>query len=132
MLEANESLENIFTNSVNEAEKRKHEYVTIEHILLSLVKDKDVGQILHDFKINVSEIIKDVEDYLDTKCTDIISKSSKVIKIGKEAFYKQLEMPLYEAYKYTSEIMSKNMMTLDAKEGISAFIAKRTPNWKNK
>ena len=62
----------------------------------------------------------------------IASKSTRVIKIGKEAFYKQLEMPLEEAYKYTSEIMSENMMTLDAKEGISAFIEKRTPNWKNK
>ena len=62
----------------------------------------------------------------------IASKSTRVVKIGKEAFYKQLEMPLEEAYKYTSEIMSENMMTLDAKEGISAFIEKRTPNWKNK
>ena len=41
-------------------------------------------------------------------------------------------MPLEEAYKYTSEIMSENMMTLDAKEGISAFLEKRTPSWKNK
>ena len=62
----------------------------------------------------------------------IASKSTRVVKIGKEAFYKQLEMPLEEAYKYTSEIMSENMMTLDAKEGISAFLEKRTPNWKNK
>ena len=62
----------------------------------------------------------------------IASKSGKVLKIGKEAFYKQLEMPLREAYSYTSEVMSENMMTLDAKEGISAFIEKRVPNWKNK
>ena len=62
----------------------------------------------------------------------ITSKSTRVVKIGKKAFYKQLEMPLEEAYKYTSEIMSENMMTLDATEGISAFLEKRTPNWKNK
>ena len=62
----------------------------------------------------------------------IASKSSKVVKIGKKAFYKQLEMPLDKAYKYTSKIMSENMMALDAKEGISAFLEKRTPNWKNK
>ncbi len=62
----------------------------------------------------------------------IASKSNKVVKIGKEAFYKQLEMPLKEAYEYTSEIMSENMMALDAKEGISAFLNKRKPNWKNK
>ena len=62
----------------------------------------------------------------------IASKSSKIVKIGKEAFYKQLEMPLDEAYRYTSEVMTENMMTLDAKEGISAFLEKRHPNWKNK
>jgi len=62
----------------------------------------------------------------------IASKSTRVVKIGKEAFYKQLEMSLEDAYKYTSEIMSENMMVLDAKEGISAFLEKRTPNWKNK
>jgi len=62
----------------------------------------------------------------------IASKSNKVIKIGKQAFYKQLEMPIDKAYKYTSRIMSENMMALDAKEGISAFLEKRTPRWKNK
>ena len=41
-------------------------------------------------------------------------------------------MPLDKAYKYTSKIMSENMMALDAKEGISAFLEKRIPNWKNK
>ena len=63
---------------------------------------------------------------------NIASKSKKVVKIGKKAFYKQLEMPLDKAYKYTSEVMSENMMALDAKEGIKAFLEKRTPNWKNK
>ena len=62
----------------------------------------------------------------------VASKSNKVIKIGKKAFYKQLEMPLEKAYKYTSKIMSENMMTLDAHEGITAFLEKRKPNWKNK
>ena len=62
----------------------------------------------------------------------IASKSNKTIKIGKKAFYKQLEMPLDKAYKYTSKAMCENMMTLDAREGISAFLEKRTPNWKNK
>ena len=62
----------------------------------------------------------------------ISSKSTKIVKIGKEAFYKQLEMPLDEAYKYTSKVMCENMKLLDAQEGISAFLEKRTPNWKNK
>ena len=43
-----------------------------------------------------------------------------------------LEMPIDKAYKYTSRVMSENMMALDAKEGISAFIEKRKPNWKDK
>ena len=62
----------------------------------------------------------------------IASKSNLTIKIGKKGFYKQLEMPLKKAYKYTSQIMTKNMMALDAKEGISAFLEKRKPQWKNK
>jgi len=62
----------------------------------------------------------------------IASKSNSTIKIGKIAFYKQLEMPLRKAYKYTSKVMSQNMSTYDAKEGISAFLQKRKPNWKNK
>ena len=62
----------------------------------------------------------------------IASKSSLTIKIGKQAFYKQLEMPLRKAYAYTSRMMTLNMMTLDAKEGISAFLEKRKPKWKNK
>ena len=56
---------------------------------------------------------------------NIASKSTKVLKIGKRAFYKQLEMPLDKAYKYTSKVMSENMMALDAKEGISAFLEKK-------
>ena len=62
----------------------------------------------------------------------IASKSNLTIKIGKRAFYKQLEMPLAKAYAYTSKMMTLNMMASDAKEGISAFIEKRKPNWKNK
>ena len=62
----------------------------------------------------------------------IASKSNLTIKIGKQAFYKQLEMPLRKAYAYTSRMMTLNMMTRDAKEGISAFLEKREPKWKNK
>ena len=62
----------------------------------------------------------------------IASKSNLTIKIGKQTFYKQLEMPLRKAYAYTSKMMTQNMMTMDAKEGISAFLEKRKPKWKNK
>ena len=62
----------------------------------------------------------------------IASKSNLTIKIGKQTFYKQLEMPLRKAYAYTSKMMTLNMMAMDAKEGISAFLEKRKPKWKNK
>ena len=62
----------------------------------------------------------------------ISTKSNLTIKIGKQAFYKQLEMPLKKAYSYTRKVMTTNMMAMDAKEGISAFLEKRKPIWKNK
>ena len=87
---------------------------------------KEIGLINDHFQN--SSLEEEVSKLAET----IASKSNKVVKIGKKAFYKQLEMPLSEAYKYTSEIMSENMMALDAKEGIAAFLEKRIPNWKNK
>ena len=62
----------------------------------------------------------------------IASKSPLTLKIGKEAFYKQLEMPLSEAYEYTSKVMIQNMKARDAEEGINAFIEKRLPVWTGK
>ena len=59
----------------------------------------------------------------------IAQKSSMTLKIGKEAFYKQLEMNLSDAYEYTSRVMAKNMLKKDAKEGINSFLEKRDPNW---
>ena len=55
----------------------------------------------------------------------IASKSSYTVKIGKQAFYRQLELGLAEAYAYASEVMTENMMARDAEEGICAFIEKR-------
>jgi len=62
----------------------------------------------------------------------ITAKSALTLKIGKEAFYRQLEMPLADAYTYASEVMVENMMARDAEEGISAFIEKRTPKWEDR
>jgi enoyl-CoA hydratase/carnithine racemase len=61
---------------------------------------------------------------------EIIAKSALVLKIGKEAFYRQAELGLSEAYDYASQVMTENMMALDAQEGIDAFLAKRKPEWK--
>ncbi len=62
----------------------------------------------------------------------IAAKSSYVLKIGKQAFYRQAELPLAEAYAYASEVMTENMMARDAKEGICAFIEKRKPTWQDR
>ena len=62
----------------------------------------------------------------------ISKKSQEVLKIGKEAFYKQSQLNIEDAYEYTSKVMTKNMMIDDAFEGINAFLEKRNPKWKNK
>ena len=59
----------------------------------------------------------------------LLAKSPKVLRIGKEAFYRQIEMGLAEAYEYASQVATENMMLRDAGEGIDAFIAKRPPRW---
>jgi enoyl-CoA hydratase/carnithine racemase len=59
----------------------------------------------------------------------IAAKSSLTVAIGKEAFYRQAEMRLEDAYAYVSEVMTRNMLARDAAEGIDAFLAKRTPVW---
>ncbi len=57
----------------------------------------------------------------------IAAKSTLTVKIGKEAFYRQAEMPLADAYKYASEVMVENMLARDAEEGIAAFNDNREP-----
>ena len=62
----------------------------------------------------------------------IAGKSSHVVKIGKQAFYRQLEMGLDDAYRFTADVMVENMLARDAEEGISAFVEKRPPKWEDK
>jgi enoyl-CoA hydratase/carnithine racemase len=62
----------------------------------------------------------------------IASKSSYTLKIGKQAFYQQVEMGMAAAYAHASEVMTENMMARDAEEGIGAFIDKRTPTWEDR
>jgi enoyl-CoA hydratase/carnithine racemase len=62
----------------------------------------------------------------------IAMRSTLTVKIGKEAFYRQIEMPLAEAYKYAAEVMVENMLARDAEEGIDAFIEKRAPKWEDR
>ena len=62
----------------------------------------------------------------------IAAKSTHTVKIGKEAFYRQAEMSLADAYDYTSQVMVENMLARDAQEGISAFIEKRDAKWQDR
>ncbi len=62
----------------------------------------------------------------------ITAKSALTVKIGKEAFYRELEMPLADAYRYASEVMVENMLARDAAEGIGAFLEKREPKWEDR
>ena len=59
----------------------------------------------------------------------IASKSMVTVKTGKQAFYRQRDLPLAEAYAYTARVMTENLLQRDAEEGIAAFIAKRPPEW---
>ena len=93
---------------------------------LEASKAKEIGL------INEVVIKKDLEKIVTKIATKIASRSTQSIKIGKIAFYKQLEMPLEKAYAYTSKVMTKNMLERDAKEGVNAFIEKRTPVWDKK
>jgi enoyl-CoA hydratase/carnithine racemase len=59
----------------------------------------------------------------------ISARSKAVVELGKQAFYRQIEMGVADAYAYASEVMVENMMLHDAAEGISAFVEKRPPHW---
>jgi enoyl-CoA hydratase/carnithine racemase len=62
----------------------------------------------------------------------IASKSPLTVKTGKQAFYRQRELGLEEAYSYASGVMVENMLARDAEEGIGAFVEKREPTWEGR
>jgi enoyl-CoA hydratase/carnithine racemase len=62
----------------------------------------------------------------------VAQKSALTVKLGKTAFYRQAEMSLADAYQYASQVMTENMMAVDAEEGIGAFVEKRAPKWQDK
>ncbi|CUH53103.1 enoyl-CoA hydratase [Shimia marina] len=59
----------------------------------------------------------------------VASKLGLAVKIGKEAFYEQLQKPLAEAYDYTGDVMVENMLWRETEAGIAAFLNKETPTW---
>ncbi len=82
----------------------------------------------------INEVLDDekLKDYVLNKALKITKKSAITLKIGKQAFYKQIDMNITDAYDYASKVMVENMLKLDAKEGIDAFINKREPKWRDK
>jgi enoyl-CoA hydratase/carnithine racemase len=72
-----------------------------------------------------------LRDATDALARQIAGKSAFTVAIGKEAFYRQAELDLAAAYTLASEVMTRNMLALDAAEGIDAFIAKRKPVWQD-
>ncbi len=98
-------------------------YMLLTGDALNASKAKEIGL------INEVVMKKDLEKKVLKIANKIASKSYQSIKIGKEAFYNQLEMPIAEAYDYTSKVMTLNMQASEAKEGVNAFIEKRKPVW---
>jgi enoyl-CoA hydratase/carnithine racemase len=71
-----------------------------------------------------------LRDATDALARQIASKSAQGIRSGKEAFYRQIDMPLEQAFKYANEAMLCGMTSADAEEGTSAFFERREPNWR--
>jgi len=71
-----------------------------------------------------------LDEAIDRKTGEIVSKSAAAIRYGKTMFYRQKQMELSAAYEYASDVMARNMMDEDASEGIDAFLGKRRPVWK--
>lgn len=79
----------------------------------------------------VNRVVPDerLDTEVEAMARTIASKSPLTLRIGKEAFYRQLELPVAEAYAYTARVMTENMLARDAAEGIDAFLEKRAPVW---
>ena len=82
----------------------------------------------------VNRVVPDAELVAETRrlAMQIVEASALVVGIGKQAFYRQIELDTAGAYDYTKEVMSQNAMASDAQEGISAFLGKRKPVWSGK
>jgi enoyl-CoA hydratase/carnithine racemase len=79
--------------------------------------------------VNAVVPASELDNAVDALAAKIAGKLDLAVAIGKEAFYRQLEMPLDEAYRYTSEVMTQNMLARQTEEGIDAFIGKRPMPW---
>ena len=81
--------------------------------------------------INDYVSVEKLNDSVMSLAKKIATKPLSTVKVGKEAFYRQYEMSLSDAYEYTSKVMTENSLADDAKEGITSFLEKRDPIWKD-
>lgn len=105
---------------------RKH---AMEMLLLGDVID--AGQASHYGLVNRVVSDENVLNSAKEMAGTIAAKSQRTVAIGKQAFYRQAEMGLSDAYDYASDVMVRNMMSDDAQEGIGAFLDKRPPKWRS-
>lgn len=89
----------------------------------------DSGEAVRIGLINRTVAPEQLEAETMALAAKIASKPRMTLKTGKEAFYRQLEMPLDQAYDYASKVMTENMLDAEACEGIGAFLEKREPKW---
>ena len=113
--------------AVSRAVSRKH---AMEMLLLGeLFSPEDALRFgLINRIVPVQKLDSTVLEYAES----IASRSTLTMSMGKAAFYRQLDMELEDAYTYASDVMARNMMERDAKEGIDAFLQKRQPTWKGR
>ena len=90
------------------------------------------GEALAEGLVNKVVPAEDLEAETQKLAGKIAEASPLVVGVGKQAFYRQIEMPVEQAYAYTKEIMSFNASFADAQEGICAFLEKRKPEWKSR
>jgi enoyl-CoA hydratase/carnithine racemase len=82
----------------------------------------------------VNRVVADAElrGAADDLAAAIAAKSAAVVALGKQAFYRQIELDRETAYDFTGKAMVRNLMMRDSEEGFAAFIEKRKPNWENR
>jgi enoyl-CoA hydratase/carnithine racemase len=91
--------------------------------LISAERAREIGLINRVVPADV------LDDTAHALARQIAAKSPLTVAIGKEAFYRQAEMDLSDAYDYAAQVMTRNMLARDAVEGIDAFLGKREPSW---